>query len=200
MMNMTANTTLKQRLSMERLRRHWSQLEVADKIGTTPGNVSRWERGITLPGPYFRTKLCELFGMSAQELGLTWDTSDDLPSQDPPTSAMKVSLPWNVLSQGDSFFAGRDDLLTQLHALLRRPTTAALTQAISGLRGIGKTHGMHGLLIAFDQQGKPRGQVEITTVGAGTEKMTVVLVEHFEDTTVGELAESSNVSKANQCN
>jgi hypothetical protein len=56
--------------------------------------------------------------------------------------------------------------------LLRTPTTAALTQAISDLEGV------HSLLIAFGQQGKPRGQVEITTVRAGKERMTVLLVEH----------------------
>jgi transcriptional regulator with XRE-family HTH domain len=192
MMNTTANTTLKQRLSMERLRRHWSQLEVAEKIGTTPGNVSRWERGVTWPGPYFRTKLCELFGMSAQELGLAWDAPDDLPGQDPSTSAMVVSLPWNVLAQGTSLLSARDDLLAHLHALLCTPTTAALTQAMSGLGDIGKTNGVHSLLIAFDQQGKPYGQVEIKSVGAGTERMTVVFVERYEDTIPGELAESPN--------
>ena len=200
MMNITAKATLKQRLSTERLRRHWSQLEVADQIGTTPGNVSRWERGITSPGPYFRTKLCELFGMSAHELGLAWDASDDLPSQDPPASAMTASLPWNVLSQGNSFLTGRDDLLAHLRTLLRTPTTAALTQAISGLGVIDKMHGVHSLLIAFDQQGKPRGQVEITTVGAGTERMTVLLVEQYEDAAPGNLAELPNASTANHCN
>jgi len=76
-MNTTVNIPPRQRLSAERIRRRWSQLEVADQLGTTPGNVSRWERGITSPGPYFRSKLCELFGRSAQELGLTWDESDD---------------------------------------------------------------------------------------------------------------------------
>ena len=172
MMNTTANATLKQRLSTERLRRHWSQLEVADHIGTTPGNVSRWERGITSPGPYFRTKLCALFGMSAHELGLAWEALDDLPSQDPPASAVTASLPWKVNSQENSFLTSRDELLVHLHTLLRTPTTAALTQAISDLEGV------HSLLIAFDQQGKPRGQVEITTVGAGKERMTVLLVEH----------------------
>ena len=172
MMNTTANATLKQRLSTERLRRHWSQLEVADHIGTTPGNVSRWERGITSPGPYFRTKLCALFGMSAHELGLAWEALDDLPSQDPPASAVTASLSWKVNSQENSFLTSRDELLVHLHTLLRTPTTAALTQAISDLEGV------HSLLIAFGQQGKPRGQVEITTVRAGKERMTVLLVEH----------------------
>ncbi len=79
-MNTTVKVPSRQRLSAERIRRRLSQLEVADQLGTTPGNVSRWERGITSPGPYFRSKLCELFGSSAQELGLTWGESDDSPS------------------------------------------------------------------------------------------------------------------------
>jgi len=78
-MNRTVKVPPRQRLSAERIRRRWSQLEVADQLGTTPGNVSRWERGITSPGTYFRNKLCELFGSSAQELGLTWGESDDSP-------------------------------------------------------------------------------------------------------------------------
>jgi transcriptional regulator with XRE-family HTH domain len=200
MMNMTANTTLKHRLSTERLRRHWSQLQVADQVGTTPGNVSRWERGITSPSPYFRTKLCELFGMSAHELGLAWDASDALPGQDPAASAVTASLPWNMTSQANAFHTGRDELLTHLHTLLGTPGTAALTQALSGLGGISRMDGVHSLLIAFDQQGKPRGQVEITTVGAGPEKMTVVLVEHYEDTIPANLAESPTESTANQYN
>ncbi len=116
-MNTTVKDTLKRRLSAERLRRHWSQLEVADQIGTTPGNVSRWERGVTSPGPYFRTKLCELFGMSARELGLAWDASDDLPSQVPTASDVMALLPWNVLAQCDSFLTGREDLLAKLDAI-----------------------------------------------------------------------------------
>ena len=198
MMNMIAKATLKHRLSTERLRRHWSQLEVADRIGTTPGNVSRWERGITSPGPYFRTKLCELFGMSAHELGLAWDASDDHPSQVPPVPTVTASIPWNARSQCTSFLTGREDLLAHLHALLRTPRAAALTQALSGLGSISRMQGVHSLLIAFDQQGKPCGQVEITTVGEDTERMTVLLVEHYEGTTPGNLAESPNESTTNQ--
>ena len=48
-MNTTIQFPSRQRLVAERLRRHWTQLEVADQLGTTPGNVSRWERGITSP-------------------------------------------------------------------------------------------------------------------------------------------------------
>ena len=58
------------RLREERLRLGWSQRVLADRLGTTTNNVSRWELGQTTPGPYFRAKLCALFGKSAQALGL----------------------------------------------------------------------------------------------------------------------------------
>ncbi len=54
----------------ERKRRKWSQQALADQIGTTQNNVSRWELGLTTPSPYFIAKLCELFDKNAQDLGL----------------------------------------------------------------------------------------------------------------------------------
>jgi len=55
-----AKPAYNERLRHERVRRGWSQQDLADKIGTTPVNVGRWERGITTPGPYLRQKLCEI--------------------------------------------------------------------------------------------------------------------------------------------
>lgn len=52
----------------ERKNRGWSQQELADFLGTTQHNVSRWEAGLTTPGPYFRTRLGEVFGIPIQEL------------------------------------------------------------------------------------------------------------------------------------
>jgi uncharacterized membrane protein/DNA-binding XRE family transcriptional regulator len=57
------------RLREARERRGWSQERVAEQIGTTMVNVSRWERGYSTPSPYFREKLCQLYGKEAQELG-----------------------------------------------------------------------------------------------------------------------------------
>ncbi len=65
-------------LKREREYRCWSQLEIADAIGTTAFNVSRWERGITLPSAYFRRQLCQLFDKSAQELGFLDDATPPL--------------------------------------------------------------------------------------------------------------------------
>ena len=93
----------RQRLIAERLRRHWTQLEVADRLGTTPGNVSRWERGITLPGPYFRHKLSELFGRSAQELGLSWEESDDAADHQAQVLALAPLFPGGTSARSNSF-------------------------------------------------------------------------------------------------
>lgn len=60
--------TARIRLVEERKNRGWSQRELADALGTTQHNVSRWEAGQTTPGPYFRAKLCTLFGLPALEL------------------------------------------------------------------------------------------------------------------------------------
>lgn len=63
-------------LRRERERHSWSQEQVAEKLGTTAPNVSRWERGKTFPDTYYRQKLCELFGKSPQELGLLQNDAD----------------------------------------------------------------------------------------------------------------------------
>ena len=48
----------------------WSQKDVAELIGTDPKTVSRWERGVAYPAPYFRQKLADLFKKSLRELEL----------------------------------------------------------------------------------------------------------------------------------
>lgn len=57
-------------LKAHRKRCCWSQEDLAEKIGTTPKNVGRWERGETSPGPYYCQKLCEVFDLKPWELGL----------------------------------------------------------------------------------------------------------------------------------
>ena len=54
----------------ERVLRRWSQADVAEKIGSDPKTVGRWERGLTLPGPSLSQRLSKLYGKSIQELGL----------------------------------------------------------------------------------------------------------------------------------
>ena len=57
-------------LKAERELRGWSQKYVADQLGADHYYLSRWERGTTFPSPYYRQKLCDLFGKNAKELGL----------------------------------------------------------------------------------------------------------------------------------
>lgn len=63
---MTPNRRLKQAREL----RGWSQAKVAEQIGTDATTVSRWERGLFSPTPYFRERLCALFDRNAEELGL----------------------------------------------------------------------------------------------------------------------------------
>ncbi len=72
------------RLRKARVERGWSQQELADQIGTTPVNISRWENGSTFPFPFFRQKLCEVFGKTPAELGLVPPTEHDELSLVPP--------------------------------------------------------------------------------------------------------------------
>lgn len=64
------------KLQQQRELRGWSQREVALKlqalflgVAVTANDVRRWENGERKPGPYYRPKLCVLFGVTEEELG-----------------------------------------------------------------------------------------------------------------------------------
>ena len=62
-------------LRSQRMNCGWSQQRVAEQLDTTEDMVSKWERGISKPSPFYRERLCNLFNMTAKELGLI-DTAD----------------------------------------------------------------------------------------------------------------------------
>jgi transcriptional regulator with XRE-family HTH domain len=64
------------RLKRERELRGLSQADVAEKVGTDQKIVSRWECGVSVPVPYYRQKLCKLFGKTAEELGFMPGAAD----------------------------------------------------------------------------------------------------------------------------
>ncbi len=64
-----------ERLRSARYETGWTQAELAEKVGTTFETVSRWERGIKAPSAFFRRKLCDVLGKTAEELGLLADPS-----------------------------------------------------------------------------------------------------------------------------
>jgi len=136
-----------------RKQRGWSQQEVADRLGTTRLTISRWEHGSTTPGPYWRTKLGDLFGQPPQVLGvvsepavteqmaaprLTLDTSPPFPL----VSAQYVPL-HTVPYPRNPFFTGREEILQHVHAHLGTGTSQSSAclypYALHGLAGIGKT-------------------------------------------------------------
>ncbi len=74
-------------LRHNRLARGWSLRRVADEIriigvkenGKEPGvnadMVGEWERGIKIPSPYYREKLCQIYNATANQLGFLADTT-----------------------------------------------------------------------------------------------------------------------------
>jgi eukaryotic-like serine/threonine-protein kinase len=58
------------RLRRAREERNLTQAEVAQAVGTSSFTVSRWELGVQVPQAHFREKLCALFELGPQELGL----------------------------------------------------------------------------------------------------------------------------------
>ena len=70
--------TFQEILRRERAQRRWSQADVAERIGSDPKTVSRWERGLTFPSPYMSQRLSEIYGKSVQELGLVQENTSRL--------------------------------------------------------------------------------------------------------------------------
>jgi transcriptional regulator with XRE-family HTH domain len=60
----------KSKLRNEREEREWTRNYVADELKVSPYTVGQWERGKNRPHPYHIDKLCELYGKTADELGL----------------------------------------------------------------------------------------------------------------------------------
>jgi tetratricopeptide (TPR) repeat protein/transcriptional regulator with XRE-family HTH domain len=153
--------TINLRLIKERQDRHWSQQEVANRLGTTRNTISRWERGIIFPDPHFRQLLCSLFGKSAEDLALVshkvksstlWEPSETSLSPNPggeeqgthdAVDPCKSQVTYRYVPlQRNPFFTGRESILQMLHHVLtEQHIPAALTQsyALHGLGGVGKT-------------------------------------------------------------
>ena len=141
-----------ERLQQERIRRNWRQHDVADQLGITNVTVQRWERGTQQPSAYYRAKLCALFKLSTQELGLiTIHASEDETSAvlQPEVTTPEETAIWTIPYARNPHFTGRETFFERLeHQFsLQKPDSrpgirqVALTQAqvIKGLGGIGKT-------------------------------------------------------------
>jgi transcriptional regulator with XRE-family HTH domain len=133
---------LNEKLIQVPVERHWSQDFIAGQIGTTPVSVSRWERGITIPGPYYRKKLCGLFGKSEAELGIAKEvppTNTEQLQQVSDEHMQQSQNLWNMPYTRPPFFTGREGVLQDLRKKFSTADSSVVMVAISGLGGIGKT-------------------------------------------------------------
>jgi tetratricopeptide (TPR) repeat protein/transcriptional regulator with XRE-family HTH domain len=135
-------------LRVERELRGWSQAKLAEAVGSTPRNVSRWEQGQTLPHPYYREQLCILFGKNARELGLLGEAEEEQteefsqPNSEQPADKEQSASPWHVPYQRNRYFTGRSDTLEHLHIIFLHSDQREIFPAqvaLCGLGGIGKT-------------------------------------------------------------
>ena len=135
---MEPNTALRD----ARLEQGWSQSFLAAQLGTSPKNVSRWERGDTRPSPYFRAKLCQLFGTTAHALGFVPPPASPAPpqaredavvSQQSFTRLVDPALPFSSFSRTP--VVGREAICENILSILSTGQTCAL----HGLPGVGKT-------------------------------------------------------------
>src|SRR5215470_17735314 len=77
-------------LRAARKERGWTQQQVADRIGAPLSlNVSRWENGTAFPSAYYTERLCQLFGKSVRELGLSQLADETQSEPSAPTAPPK---------------------------------------------------------------------------------------------------------------
>jgi tetratricopeptide (TPR) repeat protein/transcriptional regulator with XRE-family HTH domain len=171
-----------------RLQKGWSQRELADQVGTTYVNISRWERNQTRPSPYFRSKLCKLFGKTEEELDLDAAQEDELESS-PVLQNAPVVLPSNatrpahildprIPQRSIAQLVGRDAIFASLKARLCSTMTPDLAlTALNGLPGVGKT--TLSLALAYDEDIRKRFTDGILWAGLGPEPNLTQHLSHW---------------------
>jgi transcriptional regulator with XRE-family HTH domain len=150
-------------LRYQRLKRQWTQADLAERLyeisepsergigsrgAASVGMVSRWERGEYQPSAYWQKKLCEVFELPPEELGLLGETPAPAQKELPPKPIPSKSILRALKTQSLPFdegqlpppecFVGRQEDLEWVLERLREERTAAVT-ALNGLGGIGKT-------------------------------------------------------------
>ena len=125
----------RERLRLAREMVGWSQIDLADRLGTVQVTVSRWETGQTNPSPYYLKKLSQILGKTPEELDLT---SRALSSSNKPSSRTENPIFDPVIPPLLRMpLIGREHDIAHLRDQLCHGYLTTL--AISGLPGVGKT-------------------------------------------------------------
>lgn len=127
--------TLGKLLAQARTRLRLSQERLAEVIGATARSISRWEHNQAIPQQCYRVRLCQV-------LQIPFETLFGARTQAEKSTSLPGSMPiWYVPYSRNSYFAGREPTLLQLHERLHTQYEAAFTrpQIVSGLGGVGKT-------------------------------------------------------------
>ena len=172
-------------LKVERELRGWSQAKVAEALNTTVRTISRWEQGQALPYPFYRERLCELFGKDARQLGLLPERQDE-EDPSPENTPVVVSLPHPIPEASLQVSArpveqahrledptlpealGSASSLLGCEQVLRQARQYLFEKgrlALHGLPGIGKT--ALSMALATDPQAQARFQDGILWAGLG---------------------------------
>src|SRR5437763_8302468 len=120
-------------LKRERKLHGWSQAYIAEMVGSDTKTVSRWERGINLPGPYYAQKLVDLFGKNAEELGLL--VNEEKHTRIDPNVFSSLQE-WGEAPQIISFYGRERELIELKQWILMDHCRLVM---VLGLGGIGKT-------------------------------------------------------------
>ncbi|HVB23471.1 MAG TPA: helix-turn-helix domain-containing protein [Ktedonobacteraceae bacterium] len=129
---MVARLPFHEQLLHERKRRGWSQDDLAEKVGSDTKTISRWESGISLPRPYSRQKLSELFGKDAEELGLFEDAAAHSAARD----ILATAEDWGEAPYVTQVY-GRDQEVVTLRRWMVDERSQVV--AVVGMGGMGKT-------------------------------------------------------------
>ena len=174
-------------LKHERELRGWSQAKVAKAIGTTARTIHRWEHGQGVPYPYYREKLCDLFGKNTQELGLLAEKNAESSELIQSISSLHDPAIPTILANGTTL-VGRDTLLAEL----KQQLLAHKNCAFYGLPGIGKT--ALAAVLATDPEIQRRFYDGILWVGLGPEPNVISLLSHWATLMGVSLTHIENVS------